>query len=323
MLFQAFTIKDKTFPSNVVQGPLAGYSCAPFRRLFWRYGGLGFAVSEMISSNDILHREARPTRYLLRDSDEQFTVFQIAGNQLPAIAKATEIVSKAGADMVDLNCGCPVKKIRSKGQGSKLLEDPQQLFAVVQTIKSHTDALVSVKIRIPKNSDDFSIFAALEAIEKAGADCLIVHGRHWTERYDVESDIAEIAHIVQQTKLPVIANGDAADTQSLKKIYEGTGAQGVMVARAGVGQPWLFAQMKAECEGMPFTRPSLEKQGHLFLEHLEYLMQIEGEKTAVLQGRKCAKYYARYIENRNTFVKKAQQANTFSETEALVQTYFT
>ncbi|MBS0358542.1 MAG: tRNA-dihydrouridine synthase family protein, partial [Proteobacteria bacterium] len=208
--------------SNIVQGPLAGYSCAPFRVLAWRYGQPGFCTTEMISANDLVHRREKPKRFLYRDPEEKILSYQLSGNDPLMLAKATEIVTKEGADIIDLNCGCPVNKIRRKNCGSKLLTTPEQLYQLIRAIKQNTDAVVSIKIRVASPVHDHDEALIIDAATKAGVDFITVHGRHWTERYDKLCQIEAIARIVKMTNLPIFANGDVADIDSLNHIFEKT-----------------------------------------------------------------------------------------------------
>ncbi|GAB4393798.1 MAG: tRNA-dihydrouridine synthase family protein [Gammaproteobacteria bacterium] len=322
MLFAPLKLKHRTLPSNVIQGPLAGYSCAAMRRLYWPFGGLGYATTEMISAHDLVHRLTHPQRYLHKDPLEQYTAYQLSANDPCVLAQATTLVTQAGADIVDLNCGCPVKKIRRKHSGSKLLEQPALLDTLIRAMQDHTSALVSIKIRVPTPLNDFCIDEVLEVAERRQIDLLIVHGRHWTQRYDVACQTDAIRAIVKRTHIPVIANGDVADYASLVALSQATGCRGIMIARAGVGQPWLFEQLRQQHLGKSFTLPSIEQQGQLLQEHLRYLATMESDKTTTLQARKLAKYYARYLPQRQAFVLAAQSCDNLNELYNLIEKYF-
>jgi tRNA-dihydrouridine synthase B len=322
MLFEPLRLGPRTFPSNVVQGPLAGYSCPPFRRLFWRFGGLGFAMSEMISANQYLYAEMESPRYLSRDKDEQFCGFQITGNQPRALINLIAKLAPATPDLIDLNAGCPVRKIRRKQMGSKLLEHPELLQTLLQAIRDHCDSIVSLKIRLAYPDNDFSMDAVLEAAEKSGVDMLVVHGRHWTQRYDVACYHDGIAEVVSKTSIPVIANGDVDDYASLSKLYHDTQCAGVMISRASVGRPWLFQQLKAEHEGRHFSMPSHEMRAALFKDHLEGLVALDGERLAVYQARKLAKYYTREMCGAASFVESLQTIHDWCLLSETIDDFF-
>lgn len=208
------------------------------------------------------------------------------------LAEAVRIATDQGADLIDLNCGCPVRKIRSKGAGSSLLTDASRLYHLISAMKQNTHVPVSVKIRVEGGGEKFNQEVAA-VVSDAGADYLIVHGRHWTEHYETACRHEAIRYFVQAMKIPVIGNGDVADLESLKKMFA-TGCAGVMIGRAGVGQPWLIRQLINEMQQTRFALPSAQARGGMFMEHVERLSELLGnDKFAILQARTFAKYYAR------------------------------
>jgi len=321
-LFEPLKLGRITLSSNVVQGPLAGYSTAAMRQLPWRFGGVGFCTTEMLSVKTLLHYKGPQDRYLARSPAEKVTCYQIAGREPDELARSCERLQEIGADIIDLNCGCPVQKIRKKGIGSRLLMDPERLFDCVRSMRQASHCAISVKIRVAEPAVDHDMLAVLDAIQEGGADFMIVHGRHWTERYDVDNRLDAIKAVNDKATIPVFANGDVACLGTLTKIKTHTGCAGVMIARASVGQPWLFQKLSAESRGETFTVPTVTKIGQLFLEHLRDLAKTDGEYRTVLQARKLAKYYARTLERRADWLREAQMAENFKTLEALVVKYF-
>lgn len=320
-MIKPLKLKHLNLPSNLVQGPLAGYSTAPFRALTHRYGKPGYAVTEMISAKDLVCRNPNPKRYLYKHPEEGFLGYQLACDDPEYMKRAIDIIRPYNPEMLDLNCGCPVKKIRHKGLGSKLLVTPEKIHALVLAMKEASDAVVSVKIRVDAGRGEQDNLAIVDAAESAGVDFLIVHGRHWQERYDIPCRLEEIKAVKDYASVPVLANGDAEDYISAKQLFDETGCDGIMVARASVGQPWLFQEIEAGFRGETFVPPSLPERGEIFIEHIELLAALENEKTAVLQSRKFAKYYARGIEDRIEFTQKCHQVSQLSELKELVSTY--
>lgn len=286
-------IGSLTFTSSIIQAPLAGYSCAPMRVLVQRFGGAAFCETEMLSAKHIAAGARQKPRYQYKSPDEGRLCYQLSGSEADHLCYALERVQAWGADLVDLNCGCPMPKIRKKHCGSQLLAEPERLYRVVRAMRANTDLPLLVKVRVDGRSGEQNNAAVAEAVEKAGADALTVHGRHWTERYDTPCHYADIAAMKRQVRIPVIGNGDIADLSSAQRMLEQTGCDGLMIARAAVGQPWLFQQIQSGLRGETFTPPTLVERGALFLEHMQGLMALEGEKLALLQGRKLAKYYLR------------------------------
>jgi tRNA-dihydrouridine synthase B len=300
-LISPLSLGHANFPSNIIQGPLAGISCAPFRYLSRRYGRPAFSCTEMISCKTLIHQEFRAQqRFTSIDPEEGPVCFQLASSCPLELAEAVKRVTDFGASLIDLNCGCPVKKIRKKGAGSSLLIDAPKLYQLIRAMKQSTHLPVSIKIRVEGRDETFNRDIAA-VVGEAGADFLVVHGRHWTEHYETPCRHDEIQFFVEQLKIPVIGNGDIGCLESLKKMFA-TGCAGVMIGRAGVGQPWLIQKLSAEMRGETFLTPNAQEISFIFLEHVERLAQLLGnEKFSILQARKFAKYYARGLAQRLEF----------------------
>lgn len=322
-MIKPLVIGNKTFPVNIIQGPLAGISCAPFRLLTWRYSQPAFSCTEMISSKTIIYQPSlAQQRYINKHPQEGPVSFQLSANDPTELGEATKRVTDYGADLIDLNCGCPVNKIRSKGAGSSLLMNPSKLYQLITAMKNNTTMPVSVKIRIEGGSNDKFNQEIATVISDAGADLLTVHGRHWTEHYETPCNYEQIQFFVETLKIPVIGNGDIFCIDTLKKMFS-TGCAGVMIGRAGVGQPWLIKKLIAQMQDTSPTLPSLEEIGKVFIEHVYMLVDLLGnEKLAILQARKFAKYYARDLAERMAFNTAVNDCHSLSDLVDLSKAYF-
>ena len=283
-LNEPFFIGKLQLDNRLIQGPLAGYSCAPFRKLFHHYHAPAYCVSEMISAHDVLYKHALSSRYLVRDASEKKLCYQISGRDPLIMARAAAFLQEHGADLIDLNCGCPKTKIRKKGTGSALLEEPDHLQRIIRAVRQAITIPLTVKIRIQATTTDLSL---VRAIEQAGADAIIVHGRRWIDDYDVASDFERIGLIKQAVTIPVIANGDIADQVTLSQAIETTQCDAFMIARAGCGHPWLYQQFLS---GSTRTIDYLQRVD-CFISHLQGLAILETEYQAVLQSKSLVRYY--------------------------------
>lgn len=322
-MIKPLSLGNKSFPVNIIQGPLAGVSCAPFRLLTWRYSKPAFSCTEMISCKTLLHQpKLAHQRYIEKDPEEGPVCFQLSGNDPAALAEAVKKVTDYGADLIDLNCGCPVKKVRSKGAGSSLLTNASKLYELITALKQNTHVPVSIKIRVEGGSNDKFNAEIAKVVSEAGADFLVVHGRHWTEHYETPCNHDQIQFFVEQLKIPVIGNGDIACVDSLKKMLA-TGCAGVMIGRAGVGQPWLIAKLIAEMKQEEFMMPSPQEIGAVFLEHVERLVALlRNERFAIHQARKVAKYYARGFSARTEFCVAMNNCDNFQDLRKICLIYF-
>lgn len=321
-MISTLQLGNNTLPINFIQGPLAGYSSAPFRSLTWEYSKPAFTCTEMISSKALINQPKRSLeRYVKKANGEGPVCFQLSGNDPGELAQAAKLVTDYGADLIDLNCGCPVKKIRRKGMGSSLLNNPSHLFDLITALKNNTSLPVSIKIRVQGHQDQTNK-NIVKVIQDAGADFLIVHGRHWTENYDTVCRYDQIEYFVQELKIPVIGNGDIACLETLKKMFA-TKCAGIMIARAGVGQPWLIAQLAAKMRGDDFLTPTLKEIGDIFLRHVCDLSHLfDNDKFTIVQARKLIKYYARGITNKVDLVNAVNGCNSLAALEQISQRYF-
>jgi tRNA-dihydrouridine synthase B len=284
-LTHSFRIGSATLPHRLLQGPLAGFSAAPMRLSYNQFLPPAYCVSEMISAFDILHKHTPETRYLYRSPEEKILCYQLAGHDPQVMASAAVRLESMGADLIDLNCGCPKAKIRKKKAGSALLDSPDVLCDIISTVRDAIQIPLSVKIRIFGDERDFIL---AKAIEDAGADALIVHGRRWIDDYDIPCDWPQINKIKQMLRIPVIANGDISDKNTLEKAMAIADCDAYMIARAGCGQPWLYQQLLGD-------PPDLTHDLRLacFMQHLHGLATLESEFQAILQSKKLVRYYFR------------------------------
>ncbi|MDR3442082.1 MAG: tRNA-dihydrouridine synthase family protein [Legionella sp.] len=281
-------IGSLTLPHRLIQGPLAGYSCAPFRTLFNYYLPPAYCVSEMSSAADILYKHTVNSRYVHRAAEERLLAYQISGTEPYVLAEAAAYLQRHGANLIDINCGCPKPKIRKKGAGSALLEAPEHLVAIVTAVRAVLNIPLTIKIRIQGNEQDLLL---AKKIEEAGADALIVHGRRWIDDYDVMASLQQIAQIKQAVNIPVIANGDIHDVASLQNAVAVSGCDAFMIARAGSGQPWLYQELLEQRA----VEVSLSAKKQLFMTHLQGLADLEDEYKAVLQSKSLVRYYFRTL----------------------------
>jgi tRNA-dihydrouridine synthase B len=321
-LIKPLHLNKTTFPVNIIQGPLAGVSCAPFRSLSWKYSQLAFSCTEMISCKTLLHQPKFVQRFIEKDSNEGPVCYQLSSNDPIELAEAVKKVTDCGADVIDLNCGCPVKKIRRKGAGSSLLMDPQLLYQLITAMKQNTHLPVSIKIRVKGGSNEKFQEEIANVVREAGADFLVVHGRHWTEHYETRCHYEDIKFFVEALSIPVIGNGDISCIDSLKKMFA-TGCAGVMISRAGVGQPWLAAKLIAEMGQEKFICPSVKERGAIFIEHITGLsILLKSEKFAILQARTLVKYYARDLPYRYELCQAVNTCHNLDALKALSSRYF-
>lgn len=279
------------FDSPLIQGPLAGISCAPFRRLAFKYGHVAFCCTEMISAKTLLSKNQVRHRYCYKDPKEKTTCYQLSGTNPSELHEATHIAVSYGADMIDLNCGCPMPKIRQKGAGSSHIKNIDNLHDCILAMRRATTKPLSIKVRVDGSSGDDCNKDLIACIQSSPLDFCTVHGRHWQDDYTVQCYYDQIAFFAESLAIPVIGNGDITSADSLSKMMQ-TGAKGFMVGRAGVGQPWLFNNLLSKNKIIP-TR---ELVINTLMDHVKALsLLVKSEKKALLEARKFTPYYLKVM----------------------------
>ncbi|HYY75859.1 MAG TPA: tRNA-dihydrouridine synthase [Gaiellaceae bacterium] len=243
-------IRDVEIPTRIVLAPMAGVSVQAFRRQGRRFGA-GLVCSEMVSCAGLSHGNERTLGYLRIGRDERPLAVQIFGSEPGVMAEAARMVEDAGADLVDVNFGCPVRKVTKTGAGATLLEDPDRACGIVEAVAAAVDVPVTVKMR--RGLEDGSR-AALELgprLVDVGAASLTLHPRSARQMYTGTADHALSAELVELVHVPVVASGDVTSRARAREVLAETGASAVMVGRAAQGNPWAIGEIAGRLEGEP------------------------------------------------------------------------
>jgi tRNA-dihydrouridine synthase B len=241
-LQESWWIRDVEIPSRLVLAPMAGVSVQAFRRQGRRYGA-GLVCSEMVSCAGLEHRNERTLGYLRVAQDEHPLAIQIFGSEPPVMAEAARMVAAAGADVVDINFGCPVRKVTKTGAGATLLDDADRARAIVSAVAEAVDVPVSVKMRRGLEDGSRACLAVGPRLVDAGAATLTLHPRSARQMYTGEADHALTAELVELVDVPVIASGDITSRARAQTVLATTGAAAVMVGRGAQGNPWALREI--------------------------------------------------------------------------------
>jgi tRNA-dihydrouridine synthase B len=241
-LNESWRIREVEIPTRLVLAPMAGVSVQAFRRQGRRFGA-GLVCSEMVSVAGIQHRNERTLDYLRVASDEHPLAIQIFGSEPTAMAEAARMVEAAGADIVDINFGCPVKKVTKTGAGASLLDDPEHAARIVAAVAEATPLPVSVKMRRGTANGSRDCLVVGPRLVEAGAACLTLHPRSAKQMYTGFAEHSLTAELVERVDVPVIASGDVTSRARAQAVLATTGASAVMVGRAAQGNPWALAEI--------------------------------------------------------------------------------
>ena len=296
--------------------PLAGFTDLPFRSVVKKFG-VDLTVSEMISSNALIHNSKKTYKMLECAPIENPYSIQIAGSDLEVIKRAVEIINaRDDVTCIDLNCGCPAPKVVNNLQGSSLLTDLPQMAKVIETIKQYSNKeYTSVKFRLGFNEKNHVEIAKL--CEDAGADYIAVHGRTRTGRYKAPVDYDALAEIKQSVNIPMFANGDIDTPAKAKWVREYTGADGIMIGRAAVGKPWIFKQIK---EGMDEPTPELIKE--VVLEHFDQMIQHYDKYGAIIFRKNLHSYSKAGYPGASAFRNDVNRIEDPREMREVIEAFF-
>jgi len=296
--------------------PLAGFTDLPFRSVVKKFG-VDLTVSEMISSNALVHNSKKTYRMLEKSPGEDPYSIQIAGSDLEVIRGAVEIINEQkGVTAIDLNCGCPAPKVVNNLQGSSLLTDLPQMGRVIETIKKYSNKpYTSVKMRLGFNEKNHVEIAKIA--EASGADYIAVHGRTRAGRYKAPVDYDAIREIKEAVNIPVIANGDIDSPQKARKVLEYTGADGVMIGRAAVGKPWIFQQIKA---GKDEVSSELVKK--VVLEHFDQMIAYYDKYGAIMFRKNLHSYSKAGYQGASAFRDTINRMEDPKEMREVIEAFF-
>ena len=309
----------------ILQAPIAGFTDLVFRRLVRELGGCGLIYTEMVSAGGWIKGNIPPDRLVGVEDEPRPLGVQLWDREPEMVEEAARRLADLDISVIDLNFGCPKKRIMGKqGAGAQLLRDPSTIARMVAaTIRGAGEIPVTAKIRLGPNSDQITAVEVARAVQEAGAAAITVHGRTARDGYGIPVDRDRIAQVVEAVQIPVIANGDVVDGASAVEILECTGAAGVMVARRCLSAPWVFREIAAVLRGQPIpSPPTLEQQREQLLRHHEQLIELHGDPFGTVLMRKFAARYLGGVSGAKLFRSKVTVAKDAADFRRIVKDLF-
>ena len=308
--------------NNLVVAPMAGVTDRPFRVLCKRLGA-GMSVSEMVTSNSLLYGSAKTLRRANHEGEVDPISVQIAGADPKMMAVAAKYHVDNGAQIIDINQGCPAKKICNVMAGSALLKDEPLVAQILKAVVGAVDVPVTLKIRTGWDKQNRNAVAVAKMAEDIGIQALAMHGRTRACGYTGEAEYDTIAAVRQAIKIPLIANGDITTPEKAKLVLAKTGADAVMIGRAAQGRPWIFREIEhylATGEHMP--APEVGEIRAVMLEHLHDLYAFYGELTGMRVARKHISWYTKGLVGSANFRHNMNQLQTIEAQLEAIETFF-
>ncbi len=294
-------------PNRLLLAPMAGVTDRPFRQLCRRLGA-GMAVSEMITANKALWASKKSLLRANHDGEPEPRSVQIAGADPVMMAEAARHNVEQGAHIIDINMGCPAKKVCNVMAGSALLQDEKLVADILTSVVDAVDVPVTLKIRTGWDRDNRNGVTIARIAEDAGIQALAVHGRTRADAYKGEAEYDTIAEIKSRIRIPVIANGDITTPQKALEVLTKTGADGLMIGRGAQGNPWIFQQVLHFLDKkVLLAEPEVTEIKQVLIEHLQNLYDFYGDYTGVRMARKHIAWYSKGLRNGNAFRQQMNQ----------------
>lgn len=311
-----------TLPNSLVVAPMAGVTDRPFRQLCRRMGA-GLAVSEMVIADSSLWHTRKSRLRLDHTGEPDPRSVQIAGGDPDMLANAARMNAEHGAQIIDINMGCPAKKVCNKAAGSALMRDETLVRDILHAVVGAVDVPVTLKMRTGWDRDNRNAVIIARMAEDAGIQALAVHGRTRADAYRGEAEYDTIAEVKSAVSIPVFANGDITSPRKAQDVLQYTGADGLLIGRGAQGQPWIFREILHFLKtGKPATPPTLQEVESILLEHLAQLHLFYGDPMGVRIARKHVGWYLQAHDAGKQFRKRFNTLECAHAQSDSIQQYF-
>ncbi len=315
-------IGSLTLPHRAVFAPMAGFTDAACRDIMSKHGA-GYTVSEMVSAKALCYKDQKTASLMRAKPNGAPYGVQLFGSEPENFVIATQMLDDFYMDFIDINMGCPAPKIVNNGAGSKLMLNPELCAKITESVVKNTKLPVTVKIRKGWDNDNVTAVETAKACEAAGAAAIAVHARTREEMYKPGIDLSIIEAVKNAVSVPVIGNGDITNAELAKEMIEKTGCDGVMLARAPLGDPWIFERVNAALDGLPQPKePTLQARMNTMRRQIEQMVEEKGEYSAMPQARPHAIQYMRGLRGAATLRREACRLQYLSDVEELIATVF-
>lgn len=317
-MLKNFKIGNINIEGGLCLGPMAGVSDLPFRHLCKEMGA-SLLVTEMVSAKAIYFKNKNTELLMKIDKAEHPIALQLFGSDPDIIAEMAASIEDRDFDIFDFNMGCPVPKIVNNGEGSALMKNPKLVEEILSKLVKSVKKPVTLKIRRGFNEDNINAVEIAKIAEGAGVSAVAVHGRTREQYYSGKADWNIIRDVKSALSIPVIGNGDVTDGESAKRMYEYTGCDGIMIARAARGNPWIFREIRAYLNGETPEKPTAKEIVDMILRHCRLQMEYDDEIMAVRKMRKHVAWYTHGMKGSSALRDKVNHVEKYDELESLLK----
>lgn len=314
-------IKTLCLSTPVLQSPMSGWTDLPFR-LIAREKGAAFAFLEMVLADAVVARSSRTEDMMKTIPEDRPLGAQLVGYTPESLGTAAQILESVGVDLIDLNLGCPVKKVTCKGGGSAILKEPDRARAMFSSmVRAVTKIPVTVKMRLGFDDPSGSEAVLISKIaEDCGVSAVTIHGRTRSQGYSGQADYDAIGRVKKAVSIPVIGNGDVLDGRGAVRLIEASGCDGIMIGRGGMGYPWIYGEIAAALKNAQVTPPTFEEIKLTLLRHLDLQIRHCPDQAHVLMRRIACGYFKR-LPGAGEFRNEINQAHTLEGIRRIIENF--
>jgi tRNA-dihydrouridine synthase B len=308
--------------NNLMLAPVAGISSLPFRLIAKEFGA-GICFTEMVSSEALVRNNTKTYDLLKTHPSEKPLGAQIFGSKPQIMAKAASILENRGFDIIDINAGCPVKKVTKNQSGAALIKNPHLLRQILMEVRKNISIPLMLKCRSGWDSHSINAVEIAKIAEDCGVDAITLHPRTAAQMFDGKADWGLIRQVKKTVNIPVIGNGDVCSPDRAAIMMKETGCDGVMIGRGAFGNPWIFKNILRHLnrEGL-IKKPLAEERGRILLKHLDYCIEVAGETKAIRNMRKHYSWYAKNLPSAARFRNTIFQKNSKEDVKQEIQKFF-
>ena len=317
-MLKDFKIGNINIEGGLCLGPMAGVSDLPFRHLCKEMGA-SLLVTEMVSAKAIYFKNKNTEPLMKIDKGEHPIALQLFGSAPDIIAQMAASIEERDFDIFDFNMGCPVPKIVNNGEGSALMKNPKLVEEILSKLVKSVKKPVTLKIRKGFNDDNINAVEIAKIAEASGVSAVAVHARTREQYYSGKADWSIIKAVKSNLGIPVIGNGDVVDGKSAKEMYEYTGCDGIMIARAARGNPWIFKEIRGYLNGEIIEKPEKDEIVDMILKHCKLQMQYDDEIMAIRKMRKHVAWYTHGMKGSSALRDRVNHVERYDELERLLR----
>ncbi len=316
-------IRDVRVAPALVLAPMEGVTDVTFRRLIRQIGGCGMTVTEFIPARSLIGGVPQFVRMAAFDEDEHPISIQIYGNDPEMMARAARVAQDRGADVLDLNMGCPSKKVCKNSGGSALMKDPELSRRIIAAMRAAVSIPFTVKMRAGWDREHRNAVEMAQMCEEEGVEAVAVHWRTRAEGYGGERNLDTIRDVVDRLTIPVLANGDVLDVATARETLEATGCAGLMIGRGAIRNPWVFQQIAADLRGEVVPEVSLDERERVLLGYYAAIRTLfQNDRGALGRMKKIARYFTDGVPNGAVLRQAIFHSHTVDEAYERVRGFF-